>query len=198
MKALFLSLFVAAQMGTISLAQTRGQQIDPLAAGYEFCSQLTFSSERSECMNIINSAQFVDAEGLAVCKTMNFWSDKRQCLSSVVNFVFDPALTEVCRGLTFSSEKAECMGMIRGKFPRSAAALNICKQETFWSNKRSCLAGVLVQQAPIQVNPGQGYCTKRELRGLIDSASNNITRGRFAATLQDLANLASLIDYCFR
>ena len=83
------------------------------------CTKLTFSDERSECIQIVNKSNFFSVGAVKICSALTFSDDKTKCITSIAGKYYIPVALSTCSAMTFSSDKIKCLAEV-GK-PYSAA-----------------------------------------------------------------------------
>lgn len=105
MKALILSITMASLtfFSVITYAADQNEAYDL------FCKPLTFSSDRTNCTNIIRKYTNFDTDAMAICEPMTFTSEKLKCLDAIGNKNYLKFEITECNNETFESGKISCL-----------------------------------------------------------------------------------------
>jgi hypothetical protein len=99
------------------------------------CKNMTFETDRNECIRIIRPFNYFDDRALQLCEYFNFDSVKRECLGYIGDKNYASYEMTTCENATFDSEKLRCLrdnGQSNGQtcLPRSET-LNQLRQAQF-------------------------------------------------------------------
>ena len=75
---------------------------------WQVCEQLTFDSNRSECMQVVNSG-YVSEGAAGVCARTTFDSGAVECLRASLDKEYAPAELRICADSSFDSGIVSCM-----------------------------------------------------------------------------------------
>lgn len=73
------------------------------------CRDLTFESERNNCIEIIRPHSYFDDQALAICADFTFDSDKTKCLGLIGGKQYDAYEIEACKNTTYDPDKLTCL-----------------------------------------------------------------------------------------
>lgn len=82
---------------------------DRTAAYNLICKPMTFESDRANCLNKVKQYTYFDKRALTYCSTLNFDTNKLECLETIGNRVYEGYEMDHCLDLTFDSQKLECL-----------------------------------------------------------------------------------------
>lgn len=82
---------------------------DRTAAYNLICKPMTFESDRARCLDKVKQYNYFDKRALTYCSTLNFDSNKMNCLATIGDRVYDGFELDHCLSLTFDSQKLECL-----------------------------------------------------------------------------------------
>ncbi len=74
-----------------------------------FCEPMTFTSDRTNCTNIIRKYTNFDNNAMAICEPMTFTNEKLKCLDGIGNKNYLNFEIAECRNETFDSNKISCL-----------------------------------------------------------------------------------------
>ena len=79
-------------------------------SAYEaICKNMTFESERNNCIAKIRPYNYFNDTALMICAGFNFDSTKMECLGYISDKFYDNYEVETCRNSTFDSQKLACL-----------------------------------------------------------------------------------------
>lgn len=87
------------------------------ATAMDVCKSQSFSSDKAECMGIINQG-YIDNDAADACMAVSFGSDKNDCLRAALNKEYTAEEAAVCKSATFSKDIVQCMrntGVVAGE-----------------------------------------------------------------------------------
>ena len=74
-----------------------------------FCKNLTFESERRNCMDIIRPYNYFDDTAVNTCRNFTFSSTRQECLGYIGGKRYEPFEIDTCINATFDNEKLACL-----------------------------------------------------------------------------------------
>lgn len=124
-----------------------------------------------------------------LCNSLSFSSEKMECMKVVKDKYFFDQAVQVCSSLPFSSEKINCLKVIANK-SFSTSALAICSRLSFSSEKIVCLKNAASELEPcIQIE---------EIESSVYQALGELRRGRPSRAEFSLEKLLDRIQDCRR
>lgn len=110
-----------------------------------------------------------------VCRSMTFDSDKKECLRIIRQGYFHPLATGVCYEMTFDSDKKACLKIIANK-EFVSEDVKICEEMTFDSDIKECLQSV---GRPHRPEPTPVCPSYRSISSSTSLALRSLRRGEY-------------------
>lgn len=124
-----------------------------------------------------------------VCRNMSFESDRAKCVQVIRPFhYFDDDALQICPLMAFDSRKIECLSYIGDK-RYEAYEIEVCRNATFESEKLKCLRE--------NGSTSSGSCIpSREIVAELRQAQNDIRQGSPGTADKRLTYLINKITHC--
>ena len=128
-----------------------------------------------------------------VCKNMSFESDKARCIQVIKPFTyFDDGALSICPVFPFASTQMECLGYVGNK-RYEAYEVESCRNAVFDSEKLRCLR----ENGSISNGGGNGVCIpSRELVAEMRQAQQEIRTGNTGTADKRLSYLINKLQSC--